>query len=92
MDRLVNIELLGQNYKLRTSAEEDQVLAAANLVRTKLDEYQAASPTNVKLNVAVLAALDLANEFIKLERNNQNDCSKWEDRIREIITRIEARL
>ncbi len=92
MDKLVTIELLGQEYTLRTSAEEDQVRAAADLIRHKMEEYRSATRTNVKLNVALLTALDIANEYLRLKDSETSLRRKVEARSRELIAAIEDRL
>ncbi len=92
MDRLVDIELLGQTYTLRTEAEEGQVRAAAELVRAKVGEYQAAMRSNIKLNVAVLAALDIANEYLQLKETHWELKNRLEERARRIIDAIEAEI
>ncbi|MBW2617893.1 MAG: cell division protein ZapA [Deltaproteobacteria bacterium] len=92
MDRVVKIELLGQTYTLRTSTEESKVQAAANLVEAKLEEYQAATRSNIKLDMAVLAALDIANEYLQLKDSAENIKERLEARSRAIIKTIEAEI
>ena len=62
MDSLVKIDLLGQSYTLRTDAK--RVKAAAEVLRAKLNEYEGATRSNIKLDVALLAGLDLASETV----------------------------
>lgn len=90
MDRVVKIELLGQTYTLRTSTEESKVQAAANLVEGKLEEYQAATRSNIKLDVAILAALDIANEYLQIKDSAEKLKERLEGRSRAIIKTIEA--
>jgi len=92
LDRVVKIELLGQTYTLRTSTEESKVQAAANLVEAKLEEYQAATRSNIKLDMAVLAALDIANEYLQLKDSAENIKERLEARSRAIIKTIEAEI
>ena len=92
MDRVVKIELLGQTYTLRTSTEESKVQDAANLVEAKLEEYQAVTRSNIKLDMAVLAALDIANEYLQLKDSTENMKERLEARSRAIIKTIEAEI
>ncbi|MBW1711774.1 MAG: cell division protein ZapA [Deltaproteobacteria bacterium] len=90
MSNLIKIELLGQEYTLRTSTDEAKVLAAAGLLRTKMEEYQAGTKSNIRLNVAILAALDIANEYLQLRDSHQNFQERVEVRSKKIIEAIEA--
>lgn len=90
MDRLIKIELLGQQYTLRTDAAEDKVRAAVELVEAKLGEYQEATRSNIKLNVAILAALDIANEYLQLKDSCDKLQLELEARSQEMIRAIEA--
>ena len=90
MDNLVKIRILDQELSLRVNTDEAEVMAAAELVREKTEEYREATGSNVKHNVVILAALDIANEFLKL-RNSYLSYRGWvEARSREMIEAIEA--
>lgn len=93
MKRIVQIELLGQLFTLRTDTEEHKVLAAGEMIRAKLKEYAEATRSNVKFNVAVLVALDMALEYLQLKetleelKKNQED---MDERSLRLIKAIEA--
>lgn len=89
MDNLVEIELMGQKYTIRTSADKEQVLAAAALVRGRLEEYRTATGSSVKLNVAILTALDLANDYLKLQDTHEQLGRVVETRSSDIIKILE---
>jgi len=90
LGNLVKIDILDQEFTIRTSAEKELVGAAAELVRSRTEEYRSASRTNVKLNVAILAALDIANELLELKSSHQLFRDRVEARSKEMIEAIEA--
>jgi cell division protein ZapA (FtsZ GTPase activity inhibitor) len=92
LGNLVKVEILGQEYTLRTGADEGRVLSAAELLRTKADEYQASTRSNVKLNVVILAALDLANELLLLKEAHASLLAMIEARGRGLLEALEAEL
>lgn len=92
MDNLVKIELMGQPYTIRTSADKEQVLAAAALVRERLEEYRSATRSSIKLNVAILTALDLANDYLQLQESHARLGRVVETRSKDIIKTIEEQV
>jgi cell division protein ZapA len=90
LEQIIKIELLGQEYHIRTTTDEEKVYAAAELVREKLDEYRDAARSNIKLNAAILAALDIANEYLQIREQHEEFKKSLELRSKEIIEAIEA--
>lgn len=90
MGNLIKVEILGQEYTLRTKTDEAKVIAAAELVKAKTEEYQKATRSTVKLNVAILAALDIANEYLHLRDSQDSIQERLEARSQEILQAIKA--
>lgn len=59
------VEIFGQTYSLRADADEDHVRKVAALVDQKMREIAANSRSVSTLQISVLAALDLASEFLQ---------------------------
>ncbi len=90
MGNLVKIRILDQELSLRINTDEAEVMAAAELVREKTEEYRELTGSNVKHNVVILAALDIANELLQLKDSYLSYRERVENRSREIIDAIEA--
>ena len=90
MGNLVKIRILDQELSLRINTDEAEVMAAAELVREKTEEYRESTGSNVKHNVVILAALDIANELLQLKDSYLSYRERVETRSREIIDAIEA--
>ena len=90
MGNLVKIKILDQELSLRINTDEAKIMAAAELVREKTDEYRDATGSNVKHNVVILAALDIANEFLQLKNSYESLQERVEARSWEMIKAIEA--
>ncbi|MGQ0736100.1 MAG: cell division protein ZapA [Acidobacteriota bacterium] len=63
--RLVQIEIHGQRYPIRTTLPTEYVQQLAAFVDHKLDLAAAASPSSDTLGLAVLAALNIADELFR---------------------------
>lgn len=62
------VEIFGQPYSLRADVEGEHVRRVAELVDRKMREVAAAARSVATLQIAVLAAMDLASELL-LERD-----------------------
>ena len=90
MGNLVKIRILDQELSLRINTDEAKIMAAAELVKEKTDEYRNATGSNLKHNVVILAALDIANELLQLKNSYRSLQERVEARSREMINAIEA--
>lgn len=79
MKRLVAVTIAGQRYSIRSDAEESYVQALAGVVDDKIKQVQRGAKTAPPQAVAVLAALQLADE-LERERTRRSDLRK---RVRE---------
>ena len=66
MKRSVTVDVAGQKLQLRTDADERYVASLAEFVSEKIGEVKASSRTFSTSIVAVLAALNIADELFQL--------------------------
>ena len=64
-ERLVEIKVFGQTYTVKTEAEEDHIQKVAQYVNEKMDEVLKKTRSISTLNVAILTALNLADDLLK---------------------------
>ena len=70
MKKALEVEILGQKITISSDAEEDYMLKVANYVNDKMQELIQASKPVAKSNVAMLAALNIADEFHRLQNTH----------------------
>jgi len=67
-ERLVQFELLGQEYKFYTAASEEEMNSILSLVRQLVEtDSKQPSGTLPVSKIAILACLNIASRFVKLE-------------------------
>ena len=66
------VEIFGQTYSLRTDADAEHVRRVAELVDQKMREAAGASRSVSTLQIAVLAAMDLASELLHTEAESSD--------------------
>jgi cell division protein ZapA len=75
----VNVEIMGQTLVVASDADDDWVKAVAEAVDQKIKTIQAGNRPVNTIDVAILAALNFADELERLKREH-----------REILERIEV--
>ncbi len=71
MDKVIEIEIYGQKYRIRVKGEEDEkyISHLTSYVDQKMREVAVKSKSVEVLKVAVLAALNIADEYFLCQKN-----------------------
>jgi cell division protein ZapA len=67
MKKALDVEILGQRFTISSDAEEGYMLKVAGYVDDKMQELIRSSKPAAKSNVAMLAALNIADEYHRLK-------------------------
>ena len=71
MKRALEVEILGQKLTISSDAEEGYMLKVADYVDGKMQELAQAPKPVAKANVAMLAALNIADEYHRLKDTHE---------------------
>ncbi len=69
MKRTVDVEIMGEKFKISSDAEESYVHKVAGYVNAKMQEASAATRPVGRSSAAMLAALNIADEYHRLKDN-----------------------
>jgi cell division protein ZapA len=86
MKRSISISIAGQKYTIKSDAEESYVHSLADLVDDKIKQVQKGAKAASRDAVAVLAALQIADDLVR-ERNGRAELRR---RVREKSRAIRA--
>ncbi|HYB19310.1 MAG TPA: cell division protein ZapA [Thermodesulfobacteriota bacterium] len=78
MKNLVRVEILGREYTVKSDEGEERVKRIAEYVNEKLKRISDHTKTVSTLNVAILAAMDIANEYFEILEGHSNLTQKVE--------------
>ena len=92
MERFVEVNILGHDYTVKTDAETEYIQEIASYVDKKMSEIVRNTKTVSTLNVAVLAALHIADEFFKEMQKREELIDEVEHRSEEIVKTIDSQL
>jgi cell division protein ZapA len=92
--RSVSIKLGGKQYRLRSDADEDWLQQVASYVDSSMEKVRARTDLVDSLDIALLAALNLAREVLQMRRAKADGPGDAIDpeRLRDLIELVETEL
>jgi len=88
MKKALDVEILGQRFTISSDAEEGYMLKVAGYVDGKMQELMQGSKPGVKSNVAMLAALNIADEFYRLKDSHEAVLNRLDQLSKKISTTL----
>jgi cell division protein ZapA len=80
--RVISVEINGQRYPVRSSLDEAYVMQLAAYVDAKMRAAAQEAPTGDTLRIAVLAALNIADEYFRSAEPDERASAREELRRR----------
>ena len=88
--KLVNVSILGQEYPIRASSNEDYIKEVASYVDKKMHEVQRSVPSSMNASkIAILAAMNISDELFGARRGEYSFKGEVESKVKSLIERIE---
>jgi cell division protein ZapA len=84
-----SVEIFGQTYNVRGEGDPNYLTELARLVDSRMRDVAAEVSTVDPLKIAILAALNIADEFSRYQKDHQGWIEKTEeisDRLGKVIT------
>ena len=89
MKKRYDIKILGQELAVLSDAEDEQVANVVRFVNDKMQDIVQSSDGLRTVDVAILAALNITEDFLKLKGVNQDLCDQLTHRSEKLIQLIE---
>lgn len=89
---LVHVEIFGQSYAVRAGAEAGYVEQLAAYVDERMRDVSRTSGAVDSVRIAVLAALNIADECFRLRSDGQKGTEKLEERAARLARELSAAL
>ncbi len=91
-ERLVEIKVFGQTYTVKTDAEEDYIQEVAKYVNEKMDEVLKKTKSVSTLNVAILTALNIADDLLKEKEKRVNLLREIDEKSKNLVKKIDIKI
>lgn len=92
MAKSVEVKLLGQKIALKCAGNPEIIDQVVKLVSERLERAEKRGRSSVPHHVALLALLDLAEEFVHTKERFDNQVGRLEEKSNELKRLIEAEL
>jgi cell division protein ZapA len=89
--RVIPVEIQGQRYPIRTALDPDYVARLAIFVDEKIRAAGESSPSGDSLRLAVLAALNIADELFRSRdaaRNRNGELAERTEELERLLDRV----
>ena len=83
-----SVEIFGQTYNVRGEGDPDYLMELARFVDTRMREVAAQVATVDPMKIAILAALNIADEFSRFRKSREDAAGIWIERTEEITERL----
>jgi cell division protein ZapA len=90
--KVIHVEIQGQRYPIRTTLEPKYVQDLAAYVDRKMALASDASPSSDTLGLAVLTALNIADEFFRIRHQQQDDVGNLAERAKALERMVDQAL
>lgn len=91
MKKRFNIRVLGQEFSVLSDSGDEYVAEIVQYVNDKASEISGGPENITTLNVAILVALNIADEFFKFKRDEKDKHCQLEHRTEKLINLINER-
>jgi cell division protein ZapA len=88
----VRVNIYGEEYTVRSDGDEEYIREVSGYVDRKMREIAEKIPNKSPSRVAILAALNITDEFFKERSKEDRDYSAIEKRASDIITMLDDKL
>jgi cell division protein ZapA len=89
---LVRVEILGREYTVKSDEGEERVRKIAEYVNRKIKEVSESSQTVSTLNLAILAAMNIANDYLEAMEDQKDFFQTIEARSGRLIEMISSKI
>jgi cell division protein ZapA len=91
-ENLVEIKVFGQTFTVKTDSEESHILEVAQYVNDKIEEILKKTRTVSSLNVAILAALNVADDLLKERERRKALLREVGMKSRDLVEKIDMKI
>jgi len=91
-ERLIEIKVFGQTYTVKTDADEGHIQEVARYVNEKMEEILKKTRSVSTLNVAILTALNIADDLLKEREHRKTLLKEVEVKSQNLVEKIDMKI
>ena len=87
----IAVKILGQTYRLQAGDDPDHVKRVAEFVNSKLEEISKAAPDYSTQQLAILAALNVADEYMKISGGTPQEGEEFiKEKVHSLLEKVSS--
>jgi cell division protein ZapA len=91
-EKSISVEIYGESYNVRGEGDAEYLTELAQLVDARMHEIASRVSTVDVRKIAILAALNLADEFSRHRRHHREAAEHWVETTEELERRLRTEL
>ncbi|MAV58729.1 MAG: hypothetical protein CMG07_02125 [Candidatus Marinimicrobia bacterium] len=92
-NNLIKVTIMDQEYTVNTTASPEYIKKLSNFLNDKMSEIKESGiEKDSQLRIAVLAAMNIADELYQIKDKNLNTINKIEDKAKLLLSKISNEL
>ena len=91
-ERVVEIKVFGQTFSVKTDSDENHLQAVARYVNEKMEEVLKKTRSVSTLNVAILTALNIADDLLREKEQREALLREVEVKSKDLVEKINMRM
>jgi cell division protein ZapA len=80
LEKHIKVNILGKEYSIKSDEEEGYIYKVAEFVNLKIEEIKNQG-TNNPINTVIFAAFNIADDYLKMKKRQDDFISRMENRI-----------
>lgn len=92
MKKAIEVSIMGQKFMVRSESDEDYVSRVAGYVDGKVNEVLTNTKSVASVQVALLTAMNIADEFFKYRQVKGDNLNKIEKKVQDMIELIDLQI
>lgn len=92
MKKNVEVTIMGQKFLIKSDSDESYVREVAGFVDRKINDVQSKTRSVASINVVILAAMNIADEFLRFRKDKEGRLQKVEKKIQDLVELVDLQL
>ena len=92
MKKTTEISIMGQKFMIKSDSNDDYIRRVAEFVDMKINEVMQSTKSVASLNVAILAAMNIADEYFKFRKDRDEKFTAAGKKVEDLIELVDLQL
>ena len=92
MKKTTEISIMGQKFMIKSDSNDDYIRRVAEFVDMKINEVMQSTKSVASLNVAILAAMNIADEYFKFREDRGEKFTVAGKKVEDLIELVDLQL